>query len=88
MEKINEILNILQEECAEVIQVISKCRRFGIDNSHKDGITQRQKLTQEIGDVSAMISLLIDHGVVSVEDIEIAEQAKFAKLKLWSNIYN
>lgn len=32
----NEVMDILQEECAEVIQAVSKIRRFGIDN-HKPG---------------------------------------------------
>ena len=28
----NEVMDILQEECAEVIQAVSKIRRVGIDN--------------------------------------------------------
>jgi NTP pyrophosphatase (non-canonical NTP hydrolase) len=31
--KLYEIMNILAEECAEVIQAISKCNRFGLDNA-------------------------------------------------------
>ena len=50
--KVEEILDILQEECAEVIQAISKCRRFGIENVYKDGGTQREHLVQELGDVT------------------------------------
>ena len=30
--KEKEVLDILQEECAEVIQAVSKIRRFGISN--------------------------------------------------------
>ncbi len=37
-EKQREILVITQEECAEVIQEVSKIFRFGIDNQHKDGM--------------------------------------------------
>jgi hypothetical protein len=37
-DKQREILVITQEECAEVIQEISKIFRFGIDEMHKDGI--------------------------------------------------
>ena len=59
--KLNEILDILQEECAEVIQAISKCRRFGMDNSYKDGGTQREHLIQELGDVTLLIELLKAH---------------------------
>lgn len=35
-DKVQEVMNILQEECAEVIQAISKCRRFGLDNKKTD----------------------------------------------------
>ena len=31
-EKTKEVMDILQEECAEVIQAVSKISRFGIDN--------------------------------------------------------
>ena len=31
-EQLKEVMDIAQEECAEVIQAISKISRFGIDN--------------------------------------------------------
>lgn len=86
--KITEILDILQEECAEVIQNISKCRRFGLDNQYLNGTgTQRENLVKEIGDVVAMIDLLKDHGVVTELELTIAKQNKFNKLRKWSKIY-
>ncbi len=45
-EKQREILVITQEECAEVIQEVSKIFRFGIDNQHKDGMLHQEKLEQ------------------------------------------
>jgi len=30
--QLKEIMGILQEECAEVIQAVSKVNRFGLDN--------------------------------------------------------
>lgn len=85
---VEEIMNIAQEECAEVIQMISKCRRFGIDTVHlKSGESNRSCLTEEIGDVLAMIDLLQLHNVVTAEGLEAAKQEKFIKLKKWSNIY-
>lgn len=86
--KIQEILDILQEECAEVIQSISKCRRFGIDNSHKSGLTQRQQLTQEIGDVMLMIELLKSYYVFTEKELHEAMVAKSLKLSQWSKIYD
>jgi NTP pyrophosphatase (non-canonical NTP hydrolase) len=84
---VNEILLIMQEECAEVTQAISKCFRFGLDN-HKPGKpkTNREHLEEELGDLVAMITLLEMHGVVSQLNIEKAKLAKFEKLKTWSNI--
>lgn len=86
--KNDEIMAILQEECAEVIQAVSKINRFGLDN-FKPGKpkTNRQHLEEELGDVVAMITLLEMNGIVSQSNIEHAKIAKFEKLKKWSNIY-
>jgi NTP pyrophosphatase (non-canonical NTP hydrolase) len=87
MSKLQEILDILQEECGELVTSISKVRRFGLDNSYKDGGTQREHLTQEAGDVMLMIQLLTEHGVFTVEELQAASQRKEEKLKVWSKIY-
>ena len=86
-DKQREILVITQEECAEVIQAISKCVRFGIDNSHKSGTTQRENLSMEIGDLICMIGLLVESGLVKEEDINHARAEKIEKLKTYSNIF-
>jgi len=85
--KIEEILDILQEECAEVIVAISKIRRFGIDNSYKDGGTQREHLTQELGDVTLLVELLQAHGVFTEQQLRDAQRRKAIKLTQWSKIY-
>ena len=84
-----EILDILQEECAEVIVAVSKISRFGLDN-FKPGkpLTNRQHLAEEFGDLQAMIDLCIDHNLVDKEEVLTATRNKIAKLKLWSNIFN
>jgi len=86
--KTKEILNILQEECAEVIQAVSKCDRFGIDN-FKPGKpkTNREHLAEELGDLQAMIDLCIKFDLVGSEQISIAADNKIAKLKKWSTIF-
>ena len=86
--KLQEILDILQEECAEVIQSISKCRRFGLNNKHKDGLTQREQLTQELGDVTLLIELLKAYGVFTESELHEATLVKASKLKIWSKIYD
>ena len=86
--KLYEVMNILSEECAEVIQAISKCNRFGLDNQ-KPGkpLTNAQHLEGDIGDLLAMVDLLQSLYVVTAKGMEIAKQAKFEKLKKWSSIY-
>lgn len=78
---------IAQEEAAEVIQEISKIFRFGIDESHRDGMSHRERLTTEVGDLLAMIDLMIDYKLVDPAKIEIAKQHKVTKLKQYSSIY-
>jgi NTP pyrophosphatase (non-canonical NTP hydrolase) len=86
--KIKEVMDILQEECAEVVVAVSKISRFGIDN-YKPGKpkTNREHLEEEIGDVLAMIDIMLEFNVISLEHLEIAKVAKIEKLKKWSNIY-
>ena len=84
-----EILLILQEECAEVTQAISKCFRFGPDQI-KPGKnrTNINMLQEELGDLLAMIDLLINQKVgVTEEGLNKAKRAKREKLKEWSSIF-
>lgn len=70
-----------------MIQNISKCRRFGIENVYLRGEgTQREQLVKELGDVLAMIELLKENGVVSKEELDLAIRNKFAKLRTWSTV--
>jgi NTP pyrophosphatase (non-canonical NTP hydrolase) len=83
-----EILTILQEECAEVIVEVSKCFRFGPDQMMEGvDVTNMQRLQKELGDLQAMIELLIDNKVgVTTQGLKEAKKAKFQKLKQWSNL--
>lgn len=82
----NEILDILQEEAAEVIQAVSKVKRFGWDNSFEGKPTNRIHLTEEIGDLEALIQLLKDTQEVSTIGVEHFKVAKLEKLRKWSTI--
>lgn len=85
-----EILNILQEECAEVIQAVSKVARFGFEHRWPDETSQsnRECLEQEVGDVLAMVKLMIDFGMVKEENLQIWTNRKIEKLKKWSKIFD
>lgn len=87
-EDLREVLIILQEECAEAIVDISKCFRFGPDQIMEgQELTNLQRLEKELGDVQAMIELLIDLKVgVTPKSLSTAKKAKFKKLKQWSNL--
>lgn len=87
-EDTREILTILQEECAEVIVEVSKCFRFGPDQMMQGvDLTNMQRLQKELGDLQAMIELLVDNNVgITVEGLVEAKMKKFEKLKQWSNL--
>jgi len=84
-----EVMDILQEECAEVIQAVSKISRFGLNN-FKPGKpkTNREHLEEELGDMLAMIDILEEQGIVSRDNLNFAKAAKIEKLKKWSGIFN
>ena len=86
--KEKEAMDILQEECGEDIVAVSKCNRFGIDSLHyKTGLTHNTMLEMEVGDVLALIDVLIEQGVLDQHKLEIAKQNKIEKLKVWSTIF-
>ena len=83
----DEIMTIMQEECGEVIVAISKCKRFGLHTLIPDSKESNiKRLAKELGDLYAMVDLLIDQKLVTLEEINEYKEAKFSKLKKWSNI--
>lgn len=88
MNKTDEILCITQEECAEVSQAISKIFRFGFESNHPDMIkSNRKRLEEEVGDLLAMVDILIEKCIISDTNVNQARQEKKQKLKVWSKIY-
>ena len=82
-----EIMDIAQEECAEVIQAISKVRRFGMTSKHPDKKqNNREHLEEEIGDLVCMFDLMREHGMIEWTNVIVASDRKREKLKIWSNI--
>lgn len=88
MNKLDEIFGITQEEAAEVIQAISKCRRFGLDAEFKNGTgTQRDNLLKEVGDLYCMLELLCEYAELNSSELAQAIQSKREKLTIWSDIF-
>jgi NTP pyrophosphatase (non-canonical NTP hydrolase) len=84
-EQLGEIMDITQEECAEVIQAISKIRRFGLTSVH-NGESNQAHLEEEIGDLVCMIDLMIEHNMIDKISVVEASKRKRAKLAQWSGI--
>lgn len=80
MDKKHEVLQILQEECAEVIRAASKVIRFGEDENI-------DHLEEELGDLQAMIDLLHHFDMISFTNIDQYAALKVEKLKKFSRIY-
>jgi len=80
-----EVMLIAQEECAEVIQAISKILRFGLDGTWQ-GRSNQERLEEEVGDLVCMIDLMKQHNLIDDEFVRHASIAKEIKLQKWSNI--
>lgn len=88
-----EILDILGEECAEIaielsailarIQVrTSKIKRFGVNEVQPgQGLTNAERLSDEIGDLLAVIDLAHSAGLTKIMRIQNAKAAKYKKLE-------
>ena len=85
--KTNEALVILQEECAEVIQEVSKCFRFGIDDLNKDGIKHSLVLVKEVADMLCMVDILVEQGVLDPTRMDAGKIEKQTKLKKCTKLY-
>lgn len=81
---IDQNLEILAEECAEVIQIKAKIVRFGMDDVWPArGMSNREALEQELGDVLALVDILISNGVLSLDGLTAAKARKIEKLGRW-----
>ena len=87
--KQEEILSIAQEECGEVVVAISKIFRFGFDSRWPEGgVDNRTRLTEELGDLMAMVKLMSDLGIIDIDEMSKAGERKITKLKKWSSLYD
>lgn len=71
----DECLSILAEECAEVIQIVMKIQRHGLDNYHPDDKTQTYNamlLFKEYGHILAAFRLLTPYLPYSASFVALA----------------
>lgn len=84
-----EVLGILQEEAAEVIQAASKIRRSGLWYRPFGGEdTNLDKLHEELADFIVVMSIAQAVGLIDLDSFDMPShmRAKISKLKDWSSI--
>lgn len=89
--KVAEALDLVQEECAEIIQIISKIRRFGLD-SYNPYDTERKSnqhlLNDELGDLCLLIRILEEEQIACPLHIEDRIDWKTEKLKKYTKLFD
>ena len=79
--KVQYLLDKLQEEAAEVIQAVSKIRRFGPHNHHPERTTSNlEELTGELEDLQAIVLALEEYKYLDPKPSTIATIKKFNTL--------
>lgn len=71
-----EVLTILMEECAEVIQAASKMIRFGREERPDNGVQNDQHLGIEIGELFEMINMTNMERLIFEGDISLGRARK------------
>ena len=69
------LLIVTMEECGELVQACSKVYRHG---NKKE---QRRLLSEEVGDVLAMMNLLWEDGLVDLDIVETKREAREEKVR-------
>jgi|ERR1041384_451035 NTP pyrophosphatase (non-canonical NTP hydrolase) len=92
-EREQEALDLLQEECCEVGQAISKIRRFGLDFRAKGGsapYTNKEELQREVWDILIYFDVLQTMGLIDLDPKGLEHYLateKLEKLQKWTNLF-
>lgn len=79
MNREQELLIVLSEECGEIVQAVSKIHRFG------KSIANQQRLEQEIGDFMGVLKLIVEEGYIDGHRLPELGEQKIAKLEKYMN---
>jgi NTP pyrophosphatase (non-canonical NTP hydrolase) len=83
--KLQQLMCITMEECGELTQRCSKIvRKYSTADQIQED--QRVKLLEEAGDVLCMIELMVEHGLLTNEELGVRVNVKREKLKQWSTL--
>ncbi len=91
MNKLQQLMVITMEECAELTQQCSKTiRKYEtfeeVIADDERAISNRVKLVEEAGDVLCMLQLMVAHNVLTWDELEARSEVKKEKLKKWSDL--
>lgn len=87
MNRKEEVLILLQEECGELIQAACKVMRFGENGKNPEGpdITNLEHLQIEIADVLAAVKLLFDEIPLDDKKMMLLAEAKIKKFEKYAS---
>ena len=80
MNRLEHLLTILIEECAEVQQAATKSLRFGLESDYGSETTNEEDLNCELNQLIAMAEMLQKEGVNLTNDAKIRD-AKIEKVE-------
>lgn len=78
--KQNELLDVLIEECAEVIFHAVKLKRFGHTSDPRTGVSNTTALAMEMGQVDCMMEQVLAAGLLDKRDFLLGGARKAEKL--------
>ena len=79
MDARTQLMDIMMEECGELIQACSKTLRT-------EDFYYNQNLIDEVGDVYTMMEIMHEFDIISWTDIEKRVEEKRLKLSKWSDL--
>jgi len=83
---IQQLMAITAEECGELTQVCMKVMRKYTTLEEIENDKYRELMIEEAGDVLCMIELMVEHEILTNEDLRARVKVKRDKLKTWSNL--
>ena len=81
-----QLMAITAEESGELTQVCMKIMRKYDNMEDMSSDKYRYQLVEEAGDVLCMIKLMVEHGVLTDDELDARVDVKRNKLKTWSNL--
>ena len=81
-----ERLAILAEEAGEIVQIVMKALRHGLDFKHPEpGETNRSGIERELGDLNAICARMVEARDIHPALIKDYSDRKAGKLKRWTH---